>query len=545
MATTATAPRQVDTRQNRVLANYIPPGSPIRDFDTSRSQYTRDQITAAAKKFAEYIWNPTAYVQDIILKGRTDIIEPHQADIMDLVAEHNRIAIKAANGIGKDTVSAWLIEWFTVTRPLSKVPCTSGVFRQIRSMLWSEVNKWSKNSLASPWLHILDTRLEVKGYQEEWFAEGFTADEEKKAEGYHAHHMLYIITEAKAVRDQIWNAVFKACSGENNKIFCQSVPGGQIGEFFNIFSKYRATWKTFSFAAARSFDSIQDGERQRVYRPTTRLVSQASINEKLDRGGEDSPLFQAGVLANFLTQTEDSLIPLAHVELAMSVLHNDKLHPLTIDAPVELGVDVARFGDDSSVIAARRGPSIFKMKEMFKQDTMALTGEVVSWIRHLRPRAVKVDVIGVGSGVVDRLVELTEEARAVDYQIQKERKTKIDRGEKLSDYIPDPLATVQIIGVNVGEAPDDNTEREKFKNKRSQYWAMIRDKFKVEEIGLLEDPELAVQLTTPKYRFSSDGKLEVESKESMKARGFDSPDKADAIILAFVPWEKGGLNVFF
>ncbi len=164
--------------------------------------------------------------------------------------------------------------------------------------------------------------------------------------------------------------------------------------------------------------------------------------------------------------------------------------------PIELGVDVARYGDDESVIAIRKG-SVGRIKKTFKKnDLMQLTGETIQTKVEDKADALKVDADGMGGGVVDRLRE------------QGHNVTEIHGGGK---------------AVN----------SEKFKNMKAEiHWA-FRERLIAGDIDLPDDLELKAQLTSITYRVASSGQLEITPKEDMKKRGLKSPDRAEAMIYAF------------
>lgn len=170
--------------------------------------------------------------------------------------------------------------------------------------------------------------------------------------------------------------------------------------------------------------------------------------------------------------------------------------------PVEIGVDVARFGADKTVIAVRRGSKVMPLKVYGKQDTMATAGAVIAEQRAVGATAIKVDVIGIGAGVVDRLKEQGYPVR----------------------------------GINVAEAAVDP---ERFANLRSQLWWALRErlnpdpKVNPDPVALPPDDELLADLSGVQYKITSRGQLEVERKEDMKKRLGRSPDRADAVVLAF------------
>ncbi|MCX6575360.1 MAG: hypothetical protein NTV82_03080 [Candidatus Aminicenantes bacterium] len=164
--------------------------------------------------------------------------------------------------------------------------------------------------------------------------------------------------------------------------------------------------------------------------------------------------------------------------------------------PVELGVDVARYGDDESVIAVHKGP-VGRIKKTFKKnDLMQLTGETIRAKAEDNAEAMKVDADGMGGGVVDRLREQGHEV-------------------------------VEIHGGGRADNP------EKFKNMKAEiHWA-FRDRLIAGDIDLPDDLELKAQLTSITYRVASSGQLEITPKEEMKRKGLKSPDRAEAMIYSF------------
>ena len=452
------------------------------------------QFERLKKNWAHYIQSPADYVDDVMLRPRKDGIKllAYQADILDAIAKYDRVGVKAANGVGKDFVTACAIEWYLMTHPYAHIPCTSGVNRQIKNILFAEIHNLSGHSLMAPFMHLMDVAVRVKGEEKYWYAVGFTASAgesgqtpESKMEGFHGKNLLYVITEAKAVERPVWDAVKKACTGPGNKIFAQSVPGTEFGEFHKIFTHHRDSWNLYSFPAAKKVEGR--------YFPTTPIVSEVSIKEKLAEG-EESPLFQASVLAQFVKQGDMSLIPMHWIKAAMArepvADENDEVY---------FGVDVARYGDDKTIIAPRKGLSIAKLVKFSNVDTMTITDEIAAIFKATDARNVFVDVIGVGAGVVDRLLQI---------------------GVKCS-------------GINVGEKA---RMEEKFADLRSELWFNLRELLNPSnghEICLPEDETLATQLATIRYDEVGSGRIKVESKKRLKERGFGSPDEADAVCLAF------------
>ena len=165
--------------------------------------------------------------------------------------------------------------------------------------------------------------------------------------------------------------------------------------------------------------------------------------------------------------------------------------------PVVIAVDVARFGSDKSVILRRRGNSVEDVQTYRGMDTMKVSGRVVDAIRAWKPQEILVDEVGIGAGVVERL-------REQGYRVQ---------------------------GINVGRPTQDS---EHYANLRAEGYWNLRQLILDGRLALPADNDLVGQLAALKYTFNSLGQLVMESKEDMRRRGVPSPDKADALMMAFM-----------
>jgi len=165
--------------------------------------------------------------------------------------------------------------------------------------------------------------------------------------------------------------------------------------------------------------------------------------------------------------------------------------------PIIVGVDVARYGDDMSEIALRRGPVGRIIKSLSKTDTMTTTGHVVAVHREAQAEVSNIDTDGLGAGVTDRARE---------------------------------------VGISVGEihggAPARDTER--FKNRKAEIYWGFRERMIAGDLDLdPADLETQAQLTSCTYRVTSSGQIEITPKDEMKKKGLKSPDRAEAMIYAF------------
>ena len=164
-----------------------------------------------------------------------------------------------------------------------------------------------------------------------------------------------------------------------------------------------------------------------------------------------------------------------------------------------LGVDPARFGDDRTSVIFRQGRLTSNLQSYIKKDTMEVTGIVHNLIEKHRPDMVFIDVVGLGAGVVDRLNELYP-------------------GNKF------------IVAVNAGSKPYN---ADKYYNKRAEMWGECKEYLEQVPVQIPDSDSLHADLCAPRYKFTSNSQLVIESKDDMKKRGVRSPDEAEALILTF------------
>jgi hypothetical protein len=207
--------------------------------------------------------------------------------------------------------------------------------------------------------------------------------------------------------------------------------------------------------------------------------------------GEESNAYRVRVLGEFAVGDDDTLIGGDVVDAAfVRDIEVDR------DSPIIYGVDVARFGDDRTVICKRRGNVVLEFKSWAGRDLMETVGWVANESEIDHPAEINVDSIGLGAGVADRLREL---------------------GYNVRD-------------VNVSEAAALNPKAFKL---RDDLWMSVRDWLNQRACKLPPSDELRQELVSPRYTFQSNGKLKVESKGEMKKRGMRSPDFADSLCLTF------------
>lgn len=430
-----------------------------------------------------YIDRPVEFTVDLI--GVTP--DDAQAKIMRSVAENPRTTVRSGHGIGKSALQSWLILWFLSTRPFPKIPCTAPTKHQLYDILWAEVAKWLNGSKLKESLEWTYERVYMKGHPENWFAVPRTATKPDALQGFHADHILYIIDEASGVPDKIFEPVLGALSTPDAKLLMCGNPTNLSGFFYDSHNKNRKMYDGFHVSSAES---------PRVDAEFVRMI--------IDLYGEDSDVFRVRVAGEFPKQAADSFIALEWAEKCSKKTVVEKAEKI-----IDIGVDVARFGDDESVICKVFDRKYQQKPEVYAHnDTMQLAGYVARDVKILHkkyPKAqirVKVDCDGLGAGVYDRLKE---------------------------QDLPCTMRECHFGGKGGVTRDGDPIE---MANSTGLMWGYVRQMLKHGELELYYDDKQISQLANRKYRVNSEGKIELERKEEMKRRGVESPDRADALALA-------------
>ena len=465
-----------------------------------------------------YSDNPVEFVEDIIR------VKPDgkQRDMLRSVAENPLTSVRSGHGVGKSAVEAWLIIWFLSTRPYPKVPCTAPTKHQLYDILWAEVSKWLRNN---PVLEndIIWTQEKVfmKGYREEWFAVARTASKPDALQGFHADHVLYIIDEASGVEDKVFEPILGALSTEGSRLFMAGNPTRLTGFFFDSHHKNRAQYNTMHI----------DG------RDSSR-VDLSFVQTIVEMFGEDSDVFLVRVAGDFPKALPYSFIPMEWCERASGKAQEPE------DARrIDIGVDVARYGDDSSVVcpvydkAAQAEPDIYH-----HNNTTELAGHIIVKVKALARKYtgaeihVKFDCDDLGVGVYDIIDEQREE---IIESVEKERE---------EHDIEAPPFVFEVyechFGGEGGPVGGDEDDPVEYANGTGIMWGTVRLALFNQTLKLWENDLQISQLSNRKYVINSKGKIELERKEAMKKRGLPSPDMADALALALYEprrytWELG------
>lgn len=396
-------------------------------------------------------------------------------------------AIASGHGIGKSADLGMTLCWAMSTHEDTRAVITAGTDTQLRTKTAPEVAKWFRMSITAHWFTITATAIYSNDPQHEksWRAD-FIPWNEKNPEAVAGLHnqtkrIVIVYDEASQIPEIIWETQAGALTDANTEILwlTRGNPTRNTGSFRECFGRNRHRWYT------RQIDSR-----------TVSFTNKAQLQQWVDDYGEDSDFVRVRVRGVFPRAGSMQFISGDIVDAAMSrepVCH--------VFEPLIMGVDVARYGDDQSVIAFRRGRDACSIpwKKYRGIDTMTLAAEIARLADQYGVDAIFVDGVGIGAGVVDRLRQM--QRRVFDVQ---------SGGKPTGLFFDEPI---------------------KVKNKRAEMWAMMRNWLKIGAVP--DDNELEGDLTGIEYGYDMDGALQLERVEDMKKRGLASPDNATALALTF------------
>ncbi len=484
-----------------------------------------------AEDFTRYANDPVGFVTDVLGDAGTPYSK--QAEMLEALVDHRRVSVVGANGSGKDWAAGRAVLWWLETRPESKALTLGPRQRQVEEIVWREM----REAYAAA-ADVLSGRMLTNAYRidEQRFALGFSTNNALNIQGFHAAELLVVVTEAHAMPQAHVDAIKRL---QPERLLLVGNALSRDGEFYASHHAKRSFYHRIAISAFDTPNFTGEGGGRRG------MITPEYVEEYAMDYGEDHPLYAASVLAQFPDALDDSLVGREAVESAMErweadcgtgqdhlslegrgrptgagegepVGNGDSEPHTTPDPgstltpalspcrergpegePVYIGVDVARFGFDKSAICVRQGQRVLSVRSFERMDTMRLVFEVRRAVREWNAEAIFVDEGGVGGGVVDRLRELGE----------------------------------PVYGVHFGGGARRPT---RFFNRRSEIFWELRRLLENRLIAIPRDEELAGQLLGLRYDISSSGQVRLEGKPEMRRRGMPSPDKADALALAFL-----------
>ena len=418
--------------------------------------------------------------------------------VINSVWDNQRTSVRACHGISKTFCSACIAVAFLNLFDNSVVITTAPTNRQVEKLLWKEIGGlYIRNKHLKGECQTMAVKINP-----EWYAVGFSTDSQTSLEGFHAPYILWVLDEAKGLPQWVYDAAEGSMSGGFGRILEISTTDGadQSTPFRRHHSREIDEWNTMHLSA---YDSpFVTGEWDIKEATKIQIATTEWIEGRKKAWEKKRPeLWETKVLGGFSSEGTNNLIPLKWVESAVNAEVEET------NQPKIYGLDVARMGNDTSVLTPKQGKKVEQQITWGKVNTMETTGKAMEIAKEYE--LIKVDSCGIGAGVFDRLAELGQ----------------------------------PVIGLDSASAAFD---AKKFFNLRAEMWWCARELFEKQyedgnTISIPDDPELVQDLTGLKYKIKSDGRIIAEAKEEYKKRLTRSPDKGDSFVYCvYEPEEMAG-----
>jgi hypothetical protein len=456
-------------------------------FDRGGLNYKKDPARWARERADVHLWSK-------------------QREIIESVRDHAQTAVHSCHAIGKSFVAATTVAWWLDVHPVGEafVVTTAPTDKQVKAVLWREINR-------------LHTRAGLAGRTNlsEWYigkelvAFGRKpADQDPTAfQGIHARYVLLVLDEACGIPKDLWDAGSSIVSNEHSRTLAIGNPDDPFGEF--AANCHRGSgWNVIHVGYKHTPNFTGESVAEIV---KDSLISPRWVEERRKKWGQGSAIFTSKCEGNFPLEGTSGTIP-----YAWAVACRDLELPESPHDVAEGGIDVGA-GGDRTVLRERRGLRAGREEVFVDADPMRSIGHLVRCINEWGLTRVKIDCIGIGWALAGRLAELSSTHNVVGAQ----------RGETTH--------AAEVVKVNFGAKPTEGKEK-RFLNKRAEvYWEVGRElsRLKRWDLGEIDDDVLA-ELTVSTYEImDSFGKIKIEPKDDIIERLGASPDRAEALLLAF------------
>ena len=397
-----------------------------------------------------------------------------------------RVAVSSCTGSGKTAILSMLTFLYLMVLPDCRILITSPSYNQLVRVFYSELTKWHKKmpQQFQEFFNITREKVEYTNAKKFLqFASLVTSSVEnsESLQGGHADNYVIFGDEASGISEDAFDILVGTLStGKGGRFILVSNPVRSSGRFYEIFNRDLGSWKKLYFSA---FDSPN--------------VNPDWIEEMRETYGEDSDLYRMRVQGRFPRVGVAQFISAESVDDAVrNILSpNSYMH-----FPKVMGVDIARFGDDSTVFTVRQGPKLLDFRVFKGLDTMEVASKVAEYQAMHGCAKIFIDSIGIGAGTFDRCRQLG-------------------------------LPVQEVIVSN------KSTEPNIYCNLRSQVWGKMRDWLNngadLPTSSRDKDTNLASQLTSMEYAYNGKMQVQLMSKKDLKKSGHPSPDIADSLSLTF------------
>lgn len=390
----------------------------------------------------------------------------------------SRVAVKSCQGAGKTATLVWLSMLYLLILEDCRVLVTAPSAQQLNRVYHSEFEKWHHklNPIFKPFFDIKKETINIVGktYQMISLVTGNPSNMEG-LQGGHSKNYVVMCDEASGLEEIVFDTLQGTLGAGNSKMILTSNPVRNSGRFYEIFTNELEKWIRLTFTAAGSAQ-----------------IEEHWMEEMEEMHGVDSDNYQIRVMGNFGRYGEQQFIPSHNIETAA---HHFLEFQQYINYPKVVGVDIARFGSDSTVLVLRQGPKILDITKYQGLDTMEVSARVVDYYHQHNPSLIYFDAIGVGAGVYDRCSELG-------------------------------LPTREVV------VSQKSTRPQMYGNLRAQIWGAMKE-WIANGADIPNDLDLLKQLNSMQYTYNQKMQIMLMSKKDIKRMGLPSPDIPDAISLTF------------
>jgi hypothetical protein len=457
---------------------------------------TDEEFVELGDELALYAGDPTGFVENMFDWSAPDLagksIEPWQREVLDAIRDGLplgkavRLAIASGHGVGKTCLVSWILLWAMSTREDCRGVLTASNEAQLATRNRAELRKWFDLWRAREFFELTATALlHADSQSQQVWRIDLLPWNEHRPEAFAGLHnqgkrIVVIMDEASVIPPIIWQTIEPVMTDVNTEIVW-AVFGNPLhptGPFRECFGRFAHRWRRWHIDAR-----------------TVGVSDKKQIAEWAEDHEEDSYFFMTRVRGEFPTAGALQFIDNDSVEQAMV----REVQPLPND-PLIVGVDVARFGDDASVIYARRGMDARSIAPIVVRKIAAdrLEDMILQFCSQHHVDVIFLDGSGVGGAVVDHLAN---------------------------------RHNLPVEDIQFGSKALNATNQVKYAQRRSEMWGNMRDM--LQYLAIPNSSELRDQLIGPEYDYNLRGELQLEKKSDMKRRGLASPDIADALALTF------------
>lgn len=429
---------------------------------------------------------PTKWQKELLLALGEHIRKNAMLEAAELDLSVWRSAVVSGHGVGKSALVAWVILFLMATRRDTRGVVTANTGNQLETKTWPELGKWHNLLICKHWFTWTATSYYFNAYEDDEKRKNYmvTAQtvSEQNTEAFAGLHnegrtVFVIFDEASGITSNVWEVVDGAFTDGEPFFMCFGNPTRPEGDFADCFEKNKELYTYLGHVDSREVEH----------------TNKQALEDIIRKYGADSDQARIRVYGQFPRQAFDGFISVGecHDATQRELFRDD-------DEGVIVAVDVARYGDDDTVISVRQGRDFRSYPQIVLHglDNVRVADQVQKIADKVQADAIVIESVGPGVGVID---------------ILRDRRYRV-------------------IDVHPGSK---GLRRDEFGNKRAEMWYDARQ-WVLDGGCLPEDPKLIAELTKIKYVIDKkSGVTWMESKDDMKARGLKSPDRADSFVLTF------------